>query len=163
MPSWKQDLFGNIYAEERKTPEQEYKDYINSAPWRKLRKAKIVQAGEKCERCGLSKWSVKLEVHHKNYKHFKNERMEELEVLCPDCHSKADDERREEENSDIRFANSSLARGFENWMDRGSNKRWRELNDDQLVKHWRSFLSSLRRKTGRGYDKPFRRSIEWTD
>ena len=43
----------------------------------------------KCEICGLSEWQgvfLPLEIHHKNCDHFDN-RLENLAILCPNCHS----------------------------------------------------------------------------
>jgi hypothetical protein len=45
--------------------------------------------GHKCECCGLEKWNenpIPLEVHHKDGDHLNNE-LENLEVLCPNCHA----------------------------------------------------------------------------
>jgi ribosomal protein S27AE len=44
---------------------------------------------EECERCGVSKWQGKplsLELHHVNGDGYDN-RLENLEILCPNCHS----------------------------------------------------------------------------
>lgn len=46
---------------------------------------------EKCECCGLTEWngcSIPLELHHKNFNHYDN-RLENLIILCPNCHSTA--------------------------------------------------------------------------
>lgn len=58
-------------------------------------KNKLFKAGikeEKCECCGLSEWMGKplnLELHHKNGLPTDN-RIENLEILCPNCHSYTD-------------------------------------------------------------------------
>lgn len=48
---------------------------------------------EKCEKCGVgNKWfneDLKLELHHINGNHFDN-RLENLQILCPNCHSQTD-------------------------------------------------------------------------
>lgn len=71
----------------------EYHSYISSIKWKVKRNDAIKRAGYKCQGCGLSKWSVELEVHHKTYKNFGNELDDDLEVLCPDCHKIADQKR----------------------------------------------------------------------
>lgn len=43
----------------------------------------------KCEKCGITNWNGKeivLELHHINGNHFDN-RLENLQILCPNCHS----------------------------------------------------------------------------
>lgn len=46
----------------------------------------------KCEQCGLSEWNgkyIRLELHHKDGNN-KNNRLDNLEILCPNCHSQTD-------------------------------------------------------------------------
>lgn len=46
----------------------------------------------KCEICGLSYWNgqaIKLEIHHKDGDHNNNE-LDNLQLLCPNCHSYTD-------------------------------------------------------------------------
>lgn len=43
----------------------------------------------KCEKCGISEWNgehITLEIHHINGNH-KDNRLENLQILCPNCHS----------------------------------------------------------------------------
>lgn len=43
----------------------------------------------KCEKCGISEWNgehITLEIHHINGNHSDN-RLENLQILCPNCHS----------------------------------------------------------------------------
>lgn len=45
--------------------------------------------GHKCECCGLTEWlgqPITLEIHHINGKHT-DSRLENLQLLCPNCHS----------------------------------------------------------------------------
>lgn len=58
-------------------------------------KLRLLDAGLKeprCERCGLSEWRsepLALELHHLNGDGLDN-RLENLELLCPNCHSQTD-------------------------------------------------------------------------
>ena len=50
------------------------------------------QRGRKCECCGLSEWlsePIKLEVHHIDGNHLNNE-IDNLMLLCPNCHAQTD-------------------------------------------------------------------------
>ena len=56
--------------------------------WR-LRERIIEEQDGKCTKCGLKKWlnqPLKLEVHHKDGNNENNKR-ENVEALCPNCHS----------------------------------------------------------------------------
>ena len=46
----------------------------------------------KCERCGITEWlnkPIALHLHHKDGDH-NNNKLDNLEVLCPNCHSQTD-------------------------------------------------------------------------
>lgn len=157
-----EDLFGNHYAyasKQKKDFQAEYAEYINSKAWKLIRDEKIKQAGGRCERCGISKWSATLEVHHKTYDRFKHERMEDLEVLCPACHSGADQQRKEEKEA--HREKSPLYIGFENWMDLGNDRYWRRKSDSFLEGCLKRFLADLGRKTKREYKAKFVRLDDW--
>ena len=114
-----QDLFGNdVASSPAKTFEQEYAEYIRSAKWRRKAKAAMARAGENCERCGCSKLSRRLEVHHVNYDRFKNEFPEDLQVLCVACHEKADAERR------ARVSREKASRAHSARLDGWASKVW---------------------------------------
>lgn len=75
------------------TKEDEYTQYIRSPQWKQLRSKALQRANGRCEECGVSEWSVTLEVHHCTYVRFKRESLDDLKVLCPACHEKADKRR----------------------------------------------------------------------
>lgn len=67
-------------------------------------KKRLIAAGLKnncCERCGLNKWlgeQMPLEVHHVNGDHFDN-RLENLQFLCPNCHTFTDNYKNKKNNN----------------------------------------------------------------
>ena len=55
----------------------------------RLRKRIIYEQNCECNRCNLSEWmgeKIPLELEHKDGNHFNNKR-ENLEILCPNCHA----------------------------------------------------------------------------
>ena len=58
-------------------------------------KRRLIEAGLKknrCERCGISEWlgePLSMELHHVNGNRLDN-RLEYLELLCPNCHSQTE-------------------------------------------------------------------------
>lgn len=135
------DLFGQTAIAEP-TFEQEYQEYITSAKWRLKRQQALHRAGHKCERCGLSKWSVKLEVHHKTYENFKAELLSDLEVVCVDCHAKADEERRR--RVEVERRHRSAARlwdaRLEGWATKVYGEDWHMHDQDQLESQFHDWL-----------------------
>ena len=61
----------------------EYKAYLKSPEWNDKRKKALFNAGYRCERCKKAK---PLQVHHLTYERIFNERIEDLQALCFDCH-----------------------------------------------------------------------------
>lgn len=134
------DLFGNEYEEP-----DEYTTYLASRKWADIRHAKLMQAGYVCERCGLSNYSVDLEVHHLTYARLGRERMTDLQVLCPDCHVGADTERVVQRREDKK--SGALIKGFQNFLDRGHSN----LSFSELLQAKRKFLTMLKGKSGNSY------------
>jgi 5-methylcytosine-specific restriction endonuclease McrA len=133
------DLFGNaVNAPQEKSDEEEYQDYISSAMWRRKAKDAIKRAGNKCEECGISKWSITLEVHHLTYEHFKHERLEELRALCPECHKRADEDRLIATLG--RQAQRRWDARFEAWARKVYGECWREMNTEAIENHFRLWL-----------------------
>lgn len=61
-------------------------DFVHKTPKKKLRDRVREERGNKCERCGYSEYAGVLEVHHRD-RDSTNNRMENLALLCPTCHS----------------------------------------------------------------------------
>jgi len=68
----------------------EYKMHIQSEPWKNIRQMCLIRSGFMCEKCGkVGKQmggDTTLHVHHKTYRNFGQEDLEDLEVLCKVCH-----------------------------------------------------------------------------
>ena len=108
----------------------EYNAYISSSAWKKTCAKLKKDAGNRCQRCGCG--SARLSVHHLTYERFKKERMEDLIVVCPDCHDFLDKKRKEEvpKNNARKLEDAR----FQGWMDKvyGIN-RHHGLEDDEYV------------------------------
>lgn len=72
---------------------EEYLTYLGSMQWQALRHRLISRAGYRCQDCNVLSMNH-LQVHHLTYDRLGHERDEDLRVLCVDCHTKADTERR---------------------------------------------------------------------
>ena len=60
-----------------------YYKYLKSEQWMIIRKEMIFQRGGVCELCQSKS---ELQVHHLHYKNIFNEKAEDLQVLCRECH-----------------------------------------------------------------------------
>lgn len=60
-----------------------YELYMRSDKWRKKRAEVLERDGHKCQTCLATEG---LQVHHKTYKHFAQEPLEDLITLCTYCH-----------------------------------------------------------------------------
>lgn len=65
-----------------------YKEYLQTAHWKNVRKQALFRAKYKCSLCGKK---GKLNVHHNTYENRGGEKDEDLIVLCQDCHGKFHD------------------------------------------------------------------------
>ncbi len=63
-----------------------YHEYLQSESWKFLTKRKRVEAGYKCQLCNSNK--AKLNVHHRTYDNIYHEKLDDLIVLCENCHKK---------------------------------------------------------------------------
>lgn len=147
------DLFGVVIDQPKeKDFKEQYQDYISSPKWRRLRDAKIESVGGVCERCGISKFSARLEVHHLHYRTFQKEKPADLQALCPECHAFADMERQTIESLEkkARQQSSSLYIGFINWMKKGNDYE-KEINSYNAFQAKQKFLTMLWVKQGKSY------------
>src|SRR5574338_334064 len=63
-----------------------YREYIQSAAWKRKADAAKERAGYRCQICNRHKGAVQLEAHHRTYERLGHERAEDITVLCRDCH-----------------------------------------------------------------------------
>jgi len=87
IPFFSEELKNKYFITKMKYKEQllkEQRDYYNSEQWQKLRKEVIKEANNECFFCK----NVGTDVHHTSYDNWKNESIDELILLCRDCHIK---------------------------------------------------------------------------
>ena len=151
------DFFTQPEKKEEKTFKEKYVDYISSSKWKRLRDTKIESVGSVCERCGISKFSERLEVHHLHYRTFKQERLEDLQVLCHKCHEFADVERQTiaDLEKKARQQSSSLYIGFVRWMEKG-NEYLNEISSAKAYNAKEKFLNMLYNRQGKAYSLDLR-------
>lgn len=75
----------SIRNDESKSWRTRYIKYINTKHWKELRSRKRESVGNKCESCQSE--SI-LHVHHLKYKNWIDVQLEDLRVLCENCHKK---------------------------------------------------------------------------
>ena len=126
-----------------------YEKHIRSAKWRNISAAMKKHFDYICQGCKIKFHPTQLEVHHRNYDGFGNERMSDLQVLCRDkCHPIADAlrveqvaTRREKRRDDAAcqtflskkygdnyasFAHDGMYEEYENWL---AKKRYGEFGE----------------------------------
>jgi hypothetical protein len=97
----------------------DYDKYIKSMEWLIKSKVFIGRRGYRCEKCGASSEQKQLFTHHKHYRTLGHEKDEDVEVLCFDCHKKADRKRTS--------GHDKYWKGFESWVVSCYGKDWRHV------------------------------------
>jgi 5-methylcytosine-specific restriction endonuclease McrA len=105
----------------------QYTKYLESLQWKVQREKALRRAGFKCERCGMEFKHMMLHVHHKNYERLGKELPEDLEVLCLECHPKADEERKTKARR--KHENARL----DGWASKKYGENWAEYMDEDAV------------------------------
>ena len=88
-------------------------DEFQTLSFGRLRKRIILEQGGKCNHCGIDKWNNKpitLELEHIDGNHSNNNR-ENLEAICPNCHSQTD-----------------------TWRGKNKTNKRHKISDDEIVK-----------------------------
>lgn len=76
-----EERHGQSLADTRTMP---YADYLQSPEWKAIRAQAIEAAGGRCQVCNSSSH---LNVHHRTYERRGAEGLQDLTVLCSECHS----------------------------------------------------------------------------
>ncbi len=87
-------------------------EYYKSEEWQTKRLFALHRAGHRCDNCASN---LKLEAHHLTYENLYNERPEDLTVLCPKCHKKADIKREYENWYNSAFDTYMIKKYGEDW------------------------------------------------
>lgn len=61
-----------------------YRKYIKSKAWQRIRTRAIEHADGQCRKCGSR---MNIQVHHKHYQTLGRERLSDLDVICRQCHA----------------------------------------------------------------------------
>ena len=83
LKSYRNSLLTNKVKINKETYRQKYYKYLKSEKWASIKNKLLIEKHCMCERC-YERGAV--HVHHKTYKRVFNERLSDLEVLCPRCH-----------------------------------------------------------------------------
>jgi len=67
----------------KKLQSMRYKDYLKSQYWQAIREKALKNADYRCQLCNSQE---NLNVHHRTYTNKGNEKLEDLIVLCNECH-----------------------------------------------------------------------------
>jgi hypothetical protein len=72
---------------------RDYGAYLLTTHWRRTRERLFALRGEACEACGTT---AALHVHHRSYRRIGHEALDDLQILCRECHSAMHPHRRQE-------------------------------------------------------------------
>lgn len=100
-----------------------YQQCISSAQWKSLKREVTEQRGNRCERCKGE--GVPLELHHLHYRSLGSEHTEDVELLCTDCHSQADEARESKARPPKRDDSQALIVGPD-------GAHWGKINPDTI-------------------------------
>lgn len=100
-----------------------YQQCISSAHWKSLKREVIEQRGSRCERCKGE--GVSLELHHLHYRSLGSEHPEDVELLCADCHARADEARESKARPKRKDTDEALIVGPD-------GARWGKIDPDTI-------------------------------
>jgi 5-methylcytosine-specific restriction endonuclease McrA len=76
-------LYSTVKRRQTELHNMDYPLYLQTREWKAKRNRKLIQAGNRCELCPRTQ---RLEVHHSTYERRGYELLEDLVVLCKNCH-----------------------------------------------------------------------------
>lgn len=104
---------------------RKYNAVLKSSRWRELRIRLIEERGSKCEVCRCS--HPTLQLHHLTYERFGCELDSDLQVVCADCHPRADMQR------SLNSHRKSWDRRLDAWASRRYGDDWSERSDADSI------------------------------
>lgn len=121
-----------------------YNEYIKSPQWKQRREQALARSGYCCEKCGFSKWSKKLEVHHITYERLGNERASDLQVLCQECHKEEDAKRAAAGR--VKSYNALWDARFNGWASKVYGEDWQETHNQIIDQLYQEFTDWVNRQ-----------------
>lgn len=79
-------MFKPVVCSDTKEACFSYEDYLQSKHWKRFRLKALKHHGKICMLCGVTEVNF-FHVHHLTYENLGNEKLEDVVVLCPECHS----------------------------------------------------------------------------
>jgi hypothetical protein len=104
-----------------------YQQRITSQQWKVLKRKVIEERGSRCQRCGQE--SASLHLHHMHYRSFGSEQPEDVELLCAECHTKADEARATKGRPKYEVPE-------EGWIVGPDGEHWGRLDPDMTYAVW---------------------------
>ncbi len=114
----------------------EYIEYLKSDAWKLKRLSKIQSVGYKCQRCNAT--DKLLQVHHLTYDRLGHERMDDLKVVCLDCHEVEDVERKIQANQ------RHYSKAMDTYASKKYGEYWHDRRDSEQIQE--EFDNWLERK-----------------
>lgn len=112
-------------------PSEEYKEYLRSDTWQKLRSKRLLIDQYKCQRCGSP---FHLQVHHIRYVQYLGleDPYRDLITLCESCHESIEEEKRRHKQEIIAYWDSKK----EEWDREKVNRQKRYERHEELIRQF---------------------------
>lgn len=108
---------------------ERYEAVLRSPRWLALRARLIRECDRRCQRCNRK--SDPLQLHHRTYERLGEERDEDVEVLCLECHRKADEQR--SANSQARSSDRRYEGRMNGWAVKRFGADWGDRGDADMI------------------------------